>query len=190
MKALELKLSEYPHLTKTSVDALLALWQKSRHLQPKETLIDFHQTDSNLYYVESGFVRLFVVDNEGDEKNIGFGYANTFITSFQSFITGNPSLMSIEAISETKVISISRNNLSQLIAANTEIASWYQSIIENTLAGHIQRQIELLTLNPQERYEVFLKRSGKLINAIPLKHIASYLMITPETLSRVRAKIS
>jgi CRP-like cAMP-binding protein len=190
METLEFKLSEYCRLNKTSVDALLALWQKSRHLKPKESLIDFDQTDSNLYYIESGFVRLFVVDDQGGEKNIGFGYANTFITSFQSFITGNPSLMSIEAISETKVISITRNSISQLIAVNPEIACWYQSIIENTLAGHIQRQIELLTLSPQERYAVFLKRSGKLINAIPLKHIASYLMITPETLSRVRAKIS
>ena len=98
--------------------------------------------------------------------------------------------MSIESISETKVISISKNNISQLIAANKEIANWYQSMIENTLAGHIQRQIELLTLSPQERYAVFQKRSGQLISAIPLKHIASYLMMTPETLSRIRAKIS
>lgn len=190
MTPLEFKLSEYSQLNKTSVDDLLACWQKIRHLKPKESLINFNQLDLNLYYIESGFVRLFVVDNQGDEKNIGFGYANTFITSFQSFITEKPSLMSIESISETEVISISKNNISQLINTNKEIASWYQSMIENTLAGHIQRQIELLTLSPQERYAVFQKRSGQLINAIPLKHIASYLMMTPETLSRIRAKIS
>lgn len=190
MTKLEQKLSGYKQLSKTSVEALLAVWQKTKQLRPKECLIHFDQTDSNLYFVESGFVRLFVVDTSEDEKNIGFGYANSFITSFQSFITEKPSLIRVEAILETEVFVLSKKSILDLMAHNQEIADWYRSLLENTLAGHIQRQIELLTLSPQERYEAFQNRSGHLINAIPLKHIASYLMMTPETLSRVRAKIS
>lgn len=190
MTALENELSESKLLSEKSIDELLNEWGKSKSLKPKESLINFHQQDSNLYFINSGCVRLFVVDDKGEEKNLGFGYANTFITCFQAFITGKPSLLSIEAVLETEIISISKKRINHLIDSNKEISNWYQSMIEITLAGHIQRQIELFTLSPKERYEVFQKRSGHLINAIPLKLIASYLMMTPETLSRIRAKIS
>jgi len=135
-------------------------------------------------------VRLFVIDKNGEQINLGFGYENSLITCFQTFIEGKPSLISIEAILDTELIAISKADLMQLIHSNSEIALWYQSMLEYTLAGHIQRQVELLTLKPHERYAVFIKRSGHLINRIPLKYIASYLMMKPETLSRIRAKIS
>jgi CRP/FNR family transcriptional regulator, anaerobic regulatory protein len=190
MTSLALKLSESKLLSEESIDLLLKAWTKSKALKPKETLVDFSNTSNNLYFVEDGCVRLFIIDNQGEDINLGFGYTNTFITSFQSFIDEKPSMLSIKAILGTNLICISKAALTKLINDNKEIANWYQSMLEATLAGHIRRQVELLTLKPNERYEAFLKRSGHLINAIPLKHIASYLMMTPETLSRIRANIS
>ncbi len=190
MTSLELKLSESKQLSEKSVGELLSIWKKRKSLKPKESLVNFHQKDSNLYFIISGCVRLFVISDKGEEKNLGFGYSNSFITCFQSFITGKPSLLNIEAILETEIICVSKEDINSLIDSNKEVSAWYQSMIELTLAGHIQRQIELLTLSPQERYEVFQKRSGHLINTIPLKLIASYLMMTPETMSRIRTKIS
>lgn len=190
MKSLEDKLLESPHLSKQSVDLFLTGWTKSVKLKPGKTLVDFNSQVTNLYFITDGCVRLFVVDDRGEEINIGFGYSNTFITSFQSFIDGKPSLLSLEAILESNAICITKKSLTKLIHDNQEIAHWYQSMLEATLSGHIRRQVELLTLKPEERYKVFIKRSGHLVNAIPLKLIASYLMMTPETLSRIRAKIS
>lgn len=189
MTSLELKLSESKHLSKQSVDLLLKFWKKRKTLKPKKTLVDFHSQDSSLYFVVDGCVRLFVIDNQGEEINIGFGYSDTFITSFQSFIDEKPSLLSIETILESNLIYITKKDLTKLISENKEISNWYQSMLETTLSGHIRRQVELLILKPAERYEAFIKRSGHLINSIPLKLIASYLMMTPETLSRIRAKI-
>ncbi|HMS66841.1 MAG TPA: Crp/Fnr family transcriptional regulator [Saprospiraceae bacterium] len=190
MEKLEKKLSENKILSKHSIIELLDVWQKTKVLKAKESLISLNQKDINLYFIKSGCVRLFVFDNEGNDKNLGFGYENTFITSFQSFLENKPSLLSIEAVLETEVYYISKNDLMNLVVSNAEITRWYQHMIECTLSGHIQRQVELLTLSPQERYEVFKNRSGHLLNVIPLKLIASYLMMTPETLSRIRAKIS
>jgi CRP/FNR family transcriptional regulator, anaerobic regulatory protein len=183
-------LTKSKFLSNTSIDLLVEVWNKAKRLNPKEILLHRSNLESNLYFVVSGCVRLYVVDGNEEEINLGFGHDNTIITSFQSFIQETPSLLSIEAIMETELISISKVDLKTLINKNSEIAQWYQFILETTLSGHIQRQIELLTLTPQEKYEVFIKRSGHLINKIPLKHIASYLMMSPETLSRVRAKIS
>jgi CRP-like cAMP-binding protein len=190
MTPLNLYLSKSGLLSESSITALMNLWNKTKRLNPKETLLNFNHYDTNLYFVVNGCVRLFIVDNNAEEINMGFGYKNTLITCFQSFIEEKPSLLSIEAILDTELLSISKNGLIKLMQENPEISRWYQAMLEITLSGHIQRQVELLTLSPQERYNVFIMRSGHLINTIPLKLIASYLMMTPETLSRVRAKIS
>ena len=183
-------LSHNSKLSAESIQDLLKHWNKERVLLTKEILLNFKQQDSNLYFIKEGCVRLFVIDNNGEQINMGFGYENALITCFQTFIEGKPSLISIESIVETKLVAIAKSDLIQLIHSNSEIALWYQSMLEITLTGHIQRQVELLTLKPKERYDVFIKRSGHLINRIPLKYIASYLMMKPETLSRIRAKIS
>lgn len=183
-------LSENKILGMESVKVLLSFWNQDKVLKTKELLLGFKQKDSNLYFVKKGCVRLFVIDKNGEQINMGFGYENSLITCFQTFIEGTPSLISIEAILETELVAIAKSDLMPLIQCNSEIALWYQSMLEFTLTGHIQRQVELLTLKPQERYAVFIKRSGHLINKIPLKYIASYLMMKPETLSRIRAKIS
>lgn len=183
-------LSESKILGTESVAILLGFWKKDKKLKSRELLLEFNQKDSNLYFVKKGYVRLFVVDKNGEQINLGFGHENSLITCFQAFIEGKPSLISIEAILDTELVAIAKDELMPLIQSNSEIALWYQSMLEVTLSGHIQRQVELLTLKPQERYEVFIKRSGHLINSIPLKFIASYLMMKPETLSRIRAKIS
>jgi len=183
-------LSQKSLLGADSVEVLLEFWNKDKRLKSKEILLNFNQQDSNLYFVKGGCVRLFVIDKNGEQINLGFGYENSLITCFQTFIEGKPSLMSIEAILDTELIAIAKADLMRLIHTNSEIAFWYQSMLEYTLTGHIQRQVELLTLKPHERYSVFIKRSGHLINRIPLKYIASYLMMKPETLSRIRAKIS
>ena len=183
-------LSQKSLLGADSVEVLLEFWNKDKRLKSKEILLNFNQQDSNLYFVKEGCVRLFVIDKNGEQINLGFGYENSLITCFQTFIEGKPSLMSIEAIFDTELIAIAKTDLMRLIHTNSEISLWYQSMLEYTLTGHIQRQVELLTLKPHERYSVFIKRSGHLINRIPLKYIASYLMMKPETLSRIRAKIS
>lgn len=190
MNPLKQYLTQSNLLDDYSIEALLHFWQKGKVLKSKEILLNFNQHDSNLYFVINGCVRLFVVDNMGEEINLGFGYENSLITCFQTFISGKPSLLSIEAVLDTQLLCISKKDLTFLMHDNIQISKWYQSMLEMTLSGHIQRQVELLTLKPHERYDVFIKRSGHLINTIPLKLIASYLMMKPETLSRIRAKIS
>ncbi len=188
--SLKKTLSKSGILSEASIISLLQLWHKSKKLKAREILLNFHQQDCYLYFVSSGCLRLFVVDNQDNEVNIGFAVENTFITSFQSFIQEKPSLLSIEAVLESEILAIHKRDLKVQITNNNEISKWYQSMLEITLSGHIQRQVELLTLSPQEIYEAFIKRSEHLINVVPLKHIASYLMMTPETLSRVRSKFS
>jgi CRP-like cAMP-binding protein len=173
-----------------SIDLLLSKWNDSQAFKSNELILSTHQKAHYLYFVNRGSLRLFLVNKKEEDITIGFGYKNSIITSFDSFIDESPSLLSIAAIEDVELIKLSKKNLEHCIESDHTIATWYQSVLEKTISGHIKRQTELLMLSPKERYEVFLKRSGHLINSVPLKHIASYLGMKPETLSRVRNKIS
>lgn len=178
------------HLAPEAVELLQKAWSKKKTLKAREVLMNFNQIDTHLYFIESGCVRLYVNSPEDEEVCLGFAYSGTFITCFQTFIHEIPSQQCIEAILDCELLAIPKIDFFKLVNENKSIADWYRNSLENILTGHIQRQIELLTLNPQKRYEAFLQRSGHLVNSIPLKFIASYLMMKPETLSRIRAKIS
>jgi CRP/FNR family transcriptional regulator, anaerobic regulatory protein len=189
MTILEKFLAKSP-LSSASKELLHATWSKKKSLKPREILMDFNQLDTHLYFIVSGCVRLYVISPEGEEVCLGFGYGSSLITCFQTFIHEIPSQQCIESVLDTELLAIRKTDFMHFVNEHQDIAKWYQYSLEAILTGHIQRQIELLTLNPQRRYEVFLQRSGHLVNSIPLKYIASYLMMKPETLSRVRAKIS
>ena len=178
-------------LNELSTQVLLKEWNEHKKFNRKETITRVGKTELRLFFIEKGIVRLYVEKTElSPEANIGFGYENSLITSFNSFVLEKPSQFTIQALTDCKVIYISKDSLFQLIDSNKNISRWYRNIIEKTLAGHLNRQVELLTLSPKQRYLTFLKRSGELVNSIPLKHIASYLRMKPETLSRIRKQIS
>ena len=182
-------LLEKSGLSQQSISILSNLWNTRSIVKKKEYLLRKNQREDYLYFIISGCIAL-IVESENKSSVLGFGYDSSIITSFISFSTQNPSELSLVAISDTELLKISKRELNQLINSHPEIAKWYHSLIEKSLIGHLNRQIELATLSPKDSYKVFIERSGHLVNSIPLKYISSYLNMTPETLSRVRNMIS
>ncbi|WP_420573291.1 Crp/Fnr family transcriptional regulator [Kordia sp.] len=177
------------NLSEESISIICDYWNTEVVIRKKEYLLRKNQTENYLYFIVSGCVAL-LVESENKNSVIGFGYENSIITSFISFSTETPSELSLFGALESKVLKISKTDLNTLMERYPEIAKWYYETIEKTLIGHLKRQIELTTLSPKDRYKLFIERSGHLVNSIPLKYISSYLNMTPETLSRVRASFS
>lgn len=143
------------------------------------------QVEESLYYIESGAVRVFHV-TEFEEQTIRFGYQGSMITSLASFITGNPSDLYIESLRKTTVRIIPRKKLYEFVNASAEHQSQYIHLLEGLIVQQMEREVDLLTQSPTKRLERVLARSPNLFQEIPLKYIASYLRMTPETLSRIR----
>jgi CRP/FNR family transcriptional regulator, anaerobic regulatory protein len=150
-----------------------------------EYLIREGQIERNLYYVETGAVRVFLL-SEFEELTIRFGYEGSFLNSLSSFLKGTPSEFYIEAIRKSSIKVISKEKLMDLVHENTESLKQYNSLLETLVCQQIEREIDLLTVSPSERLKRVLDRSPNLFQEIPLKYIASYLRMTPETLSRIR----
>jgi len=140
--------------------------------------------DTNLYYIESGSVRIFVLD-EYQEQTIRFGYKKNLIVSLDSFLTGKPSDLFIQAIKKTVIKVVSKQQIEKFLETESNRNLWMK-ILENLVIQQMEREIDILTNSPKERYERVLKRSPQLFQEIPNRHIANYLRMSAETLSRLK----
>lgn len=148
-------------------------------------LIREGEVERNLYLVESGAIRVFYL-LEFDDQTVRFGYQGSLINSLSSFLKGAPSEFYIEAIRKTKLKVISKENLLSLVYENEESLKQYIKLLETLVTQQIDREIDLLITSPSERLKRVLDRSPNLFQHVPLKYIASYLRMKPETLSRIR----
>ncbi len=154
-------------------------------LPKNEFLVKEGVVDQQIYYIESGAVRVFL-QTEFEELTIRFGYKDSFITSLSSFVNATPSEFYIQAIRGTQVRAISKQQFQSAIDTDTRFLKLYNAILEGLVIQQLEREVDLLTASPTERLQRVLQRSPQLFQEIPSKYIASYLRMTPETLSRVR----
>jgi CRP-like cAMP-binding protein len=150
-----------------------------------EFLIKEGEVERNLYKIESGAVRVFYL-SEFEEHTIRLGYEGSLITSLSSFIKGTPSEFYIDAIRKTTLKIISKDVLLKIVNESSESMKQYVALLETLITQQIEREIDLLVTSPIERLNRVLQRSPTLFQEIPLKYIASYLRMKPETLSRIR----
>jgi CRP/FNR family transcriptional regulator, anaerobic regulatory protein len=141
--------------------------------------------ERDIYIIIDGAVHAFF-NNDGIDISIRFGYKGSIITSLPSLLSGKPSDLSIQAIRKTRIIKIPSTLFYQAVSMNSELNDVYKAMLEDLVCQQLEREIDLLTASPTERYERVLKRSPMLFQEIPAKYIASYLRMTPETLSRIR----
>jgi CRP-like cAMP-binding protein len=140
--------------------------------------------DTNVYYVENGSLRIFVLDDY-EEQTIRFGYKENLIVALDSFLTGKPSDLFIQAIKKTVVKIISKKQIEKFLEKEDNRNLWTK-ILENLILQQMEREIDILTNSPKERYKRVLKRSPQLFQEIPNRYIANYLRMSAETLSRLK----
>jgi len=175
-------------LTSNFTQKLLLFFEtnaRKKVIQKGEFLTREGDIERNLYLVESGAVRMFYL-SEFDEHIIRFGYEGSLINSLSSFISEKPSEFFIEAIRKTTVKEISKADLVKLRNESDENLRQYIELLESLVTQQIDREIDLLITSPTQRLKRVLDRSPNLFQHIPLKYIASYLRMKPETLSRIR----
>lgn len=161
------------------------LWEKEIQLERNEYLKIKGSIDTNIYHVDHGSLRIFVMD-AFEEHTIRFGYKNNLIASLDSFLNEQPSEFYIQALKKTQVKSISKKQYNKFINASEENKAIWLKILESFVLQQMERERDILTSSPVERYHRVLKRSPQLFQEIPNKYIASYLRMTPETLSRIK----
>lgn len=163
---------------------IVALSNKTITLQRNEFLTVKGRIDTNIYYIESGSLRVFVLDHD-QEQIIRFGYRQNLLVSLDSFLTGKPSAFFIQALKKTVIRVITRQQL-EIFLQTTDNRIWWSQVLENLILQQMEREIDILTTSPLKRYQRVLRRSPQLFQEIPHRHIANYLRMSAETLSRLK----
>ncbi|NDV15442.1 cyclic nucleotide-binding domain-containing protein [Muricauda sp. TY007] len=161
------------------------LWKKEVSLKRNEYLKVSGSTDTNLYYIIAGAIKIFILDDY-EEHIIRFGYEKDFVATLDSFLSEQPSDVYIQAIRKSELKVISKVNFFSLINSNERNKQIWDTFMEQLILQLLEREKDILTVSPAKRYQRVLKRSPQLFQEIPNKHIASYLRMTPETLSRLK----
>jgi len=161
------------------------LWEKELSLKRNEFLKVNGDIDTNLYFIKSGSLRIFVMD-DSEENTIRFGYQNNLIAALDSYITEKPTEYYIQAIKASELKVIKKSVVKKLINNTPELQIYWNMVLEQIVVQQLERERDILTSSPLKRYQRVLARSPQLFQEIPNKYIASYLRMTPETLSRLK----
>ncbi len=138
-------------------------------------------------FVERGLLRSFHTIKE-KEITTFFLLSGSIAAALRSFSHMKPAIENIQAIIDSELIVINRKNLFRLYEANWKWQQVGRVIIENAYIDMEERSIAFQSMSAQERYIKLLQQSPSIIKYVPLHHIASFLGISPETLSRIRSQ--
>ncbi len=163
---------------------IIELPQKEITIERNEFLKVKGSIDTNVYYIVSGSLRIFVL-SEYEEQIIRFGYKENLIVSLDSFLSNKPSDLFIQAIKKSVIKVISKQQFDTFLETEDNRKLWTK-ILADLVIQQMEREIDILTNSPKERYERVLKRSPQLFQEIPNRHIANYLRMSAETLSRLK----
>lgn len=140
-----------------------------------------------LFFVRGGILRYYYL-HDGVEHTGQFFTAGMAVADVGALTMGTPALQNIDALSESLVLAIPRTDLLAAYDADHAIERFGRRIIEMAMAGSQRRSAALLMASPEDRYRQFVAARPEVAKAVPQYIIASYLGITPESLSRIRAR--
>lgn len=162
---------------------------KVRSFSKDEIIKEYYKTENFINILVSGSVAHFV-PNEGKDVCINLYYENDIFSDYLSFLTQKPTTIKTESLEETIVWSISFNNLENLYKKAEKSILIGKAFSDIMFIKKQSEQINLLTLSPTERYLKLIKEKPAIFQRTALKVIASYLGVTPESLSRIRKRLS
>lgn len=142
------------------------------------------------FYIEKGLTRFFSVDAEGKEHIVQFAPESWFVSDRSSIYFNRPSLFFIDAIEDTEAVMLDQPFMEFAASVSPEFRNYNEYILQNHIRQMQNRINSLLGATAQERYQDFVRMYPDLLQRAPLWMIASYLGMTPESLSRVRKELS
>lgn len=182
-------ISRFINLDKIEVDLFISFLQ-TKHFKKKEFILRPGDICKYEIFVNKGCLKNYTIDDKGVEHVGMFAIEDWWTGDMHSFITQTPCTCFIEALEDTEVLLISKQNLETLYESVPKFERFFRILFQNSLVTQFQRINQNIAYTAEERYLNFIKKYPKLEQRIRQKQIAGYLGITPEFLSVLRKKMA
>lgn len=153
-----------------------------------EYLLNADRSVQKLFFVKSGFMRGYRIQ-EGTDVTHHFYSENWLATDYESFLTGNQGELHIQALVETTVYEFDKTNLNTFFESNEKFEKIRFIQAEDAYLRMVRRLKSFQCMELKERYLELVNKNSELISLVPQRHIASYLGVTPQSLSRLKNEL-
>ena len=175
------------HISLTLVEEeLFKSLLKHRVLRKRYFLVQEGDLCKSEHFVAKGCFRVFATDKDGNDHNVMFAVEDWWISDMQSYLTGLPATLNIEALEDSEVLYIDKADLDRLFEEVPAFNKFFRVLLQNAFVAQQNRILSTISNTAEERYATFIKKHAQFEQRIPQHHIASYLGVSPETLSRIR----
>lgn len=181
--------AKHIELNERERDFFLSLLEP-RTLKRKKLYLEAGTVCKYAAFVIDGALKSFTIDQEGREHILSFAIQDWWISDLYSLYSKKPAILNIEAIADSEVLMLSGENQQMLYEKVPKFERFFRILVENALVANQQRLIDNLSSTAEERYLRFIKKYPSIPSCVPQHNIASYLGITPEFLSKIRARLA
>lgn len=186
LEALIKTLSKHVTLTPEEIEVIDALFTfktfRKRQYIMQEGEVTRYET-----FIVKGATRMYEVDDKGQEHVVQFGLEDWWVGDLFSFLTETPTKYNIDCIEDTQVYQISKSNLELLYSQVPKMERHFRIIVQNAFIATTTRVASSLIKSAADRYLEFIEKYPQIEQRVPNHQIASYLGITPQSLSRIRS---
>ena len=161
-----------------------------KHITKKHFLLQEGEVCKSIAFVTQGCLRYYSIDGEGDEHILQFAIDDWWIADLQSFLTGEPALNNIDALEDSELLLLDRSSREALFTAIPKFERFFRMLLEGNYVATHKRITGAIGASAEDRYLSFIKTYPGIAQRVSQNHIASYLGIAPESLSRIRKQLS
>ncbi|SMO44011.1 Crp/Fnr family transcriptional regulator [Fodinibius sediminis] len=163
---------------------------RPKRMLKRQFLLQEGDVCRELAFVEKGALCSYSVDSKGSQHVLRFAFDGWWIADLQSFFTQKPSTVNTEVLEDSELLVLDRKNHERLLNEIPAYERYHRIILQNAYVALQQRLENALGLTAEEKYTRLIKHNPEFLNRVPLNLVASYLGISPETLSRVRSNFT
>lgn len=161
----------------------------SKKLKKHQFLLNEGDVCRHVGFVNSGCLREYEIDRKGTEHILQFAIEDWWVSDFNSFLSGLPAKYNIDALQDSEVLLLERSAREELLDNCPKMERFFRLLIEANYVAKQKRIADSLSASAEERYLKFIKTYPKIFEQVPQNQIASYLGITPQSLSRIRKEL-
>lgn len=171
-------------------EALIKTYLKPKKLRKKQYLLQEGDPCKMFAFIEKGALKSYTIDDNGNECIIQFGIEGWTISDMYSFLTGEPATYNIDAIEDAELVLISKAAHEELLLKVPKYETYTRLNITGAYIAMQKRLTSIISTPIEERYTSYTALYPEIVQRVPQHMIASYMGLTPETLSRIRRRIS